>query len=552
MKRVCLMKKIMTMIAALVVPASLFAYSPAELKSTEEEYFDFLALNGITERPSLNYRTLSDSRWIFLEDEHIWQNNCLGSEFEVLNMDFIPENFFTQGLNRSIVLNFYGPYLFNSFNSNCPYGQNDGILWQGRGYNASFSAGARLEGLGFELTLKPVVSFSQNLDFEVFKPLAINPYSYFVSGIDLVQRFGDKSFFSFDWGDSEIRYTWNTLTVGFGTQNPWLGPAWLNPMLGSNNAGSYPKFDMGMRRQKILLPFVDYDLGDIEGRLWVGYLSESDYFDGDDTNNHNLIAGFSAAYSPSFIPGFTIGANKVSLTKWGMDFYRFLYPFYSRNGEAEGLVDDQKMSIFADWMLPAAGFEMYVEFGKDDYSAFKIENPFHTGIYTVGFKQFFDLDFLPDLGFELVGEYNNFEMSQDFQAQWQYIGYYGHYTVTQGYTNKGQILGAGSGYFGNSQYIGLRTYFPRGNVCVYLHRSCPDNNYLYNKSVYTSSKGEAADWWSRFKTYFVPGLEGSFYLTDNLLLRGNFGYCQVYLPLYDEGENFALNCHAEFSIKYSF
>jgi hypothetical protein len=73
-------------------------------------------------------------------------------------------------------------------------------------------------------------------------------------GIDAPQRFGDRPFFVYDWGDSEIRYTWKTLTIGFGTQAVWLGPAYLNPILHSNNAPSYPKFHIGLRRQQLTIP----------------------------------------------------------------------------------------------------------------------------------------------------------------------------------------------------------------------------------------------------------------------------------------------------------
>lgn len=45
------------------------AYSQEALKSTEEEYFDFLSLLGLTERPALNYRTLSDSVWAIKETD---------------------------------------------------------------------------------------------------------------------------------------------------------------------------------------------------------------------------------------------------------------------------------------------------------------------------------------------------------------------------------------------------------------------------------------------------------------------------------------------------
>ena len=57
-----------------------FLFAQEALKSTEEEYYDFLSLQGLVERPTLGYRTLSDSVWEIPENtEHVWQHNNLGS-----------------------------------------------------------------------------------------------------------------------------------------------------------------------------------------------------------------------------------------------------------------------------------------------------------------------------------------------------------------------------------------------------------------------------------------------------------------------------------------
>ena len=262
-------------------------FSQEALKSIEEEYYDFLSLSGVVERPTLGYRTLSDGVWAFNEiesyeenedgtftkvripgaesDEHIWKNNNLGTTYTLWSPASPAENWFTRGIKQSLTARIYGPEWFNSYNTAAPYGQNDGALWQGRGYNTALTAGLRLEGYGFELTFKPQVSFSQNMAFDTNPDVYPNPYSYtFYSNtagnvvylpIDLVQRYGDFAFWTFDWGDSEIRWTWHSLTFGFGTQNPWLGPAYLNPMLGSNNAGGYLKFDAGLRKTEVVIPF---------------------------------------------------------------------------------------------------------------------------------------------------------------------------------------------------------------------------------------------------------------------------------------------------------
>lgn len=352
------------------------AFTQEALKSTEEEYYDFLSLTGQAERPTLNYRTLSDSEWQITDENHLWKDNNLGTKRTLYESDSTETNWFTAGIDRSVKLKLYGPEWFNSYNTKAPYGQNDGALWQGKGYNTSLTAGARLEAFGFEATFKPQVSWSQNREFDYMPGVYGSEYSYFWKGnIDLVQRYGDSSFWTFDWGDTEIRYSWNNFTVGFGFQSPWLGPAFLNPMLGSNNAGTYPKFDIGLRKTKVYMPYTDWYLGEIEGRAWLGYLTESDYFDNDSTNDHRQLTGFSVAYSPSIISGFTIGANKICINNWKDKSIKYLNPLYSTNGSQTGdkIDEDQKMSLFAEWRFPQVGFEVYGELGVDDYSAKKLK-----------------------------------------------------------------------------------------------------------------------------------------------------------------------------------
>ena len=539
------------------------AFAQEALKSTEEEYYDFLSLTGAAERPTLNYRTLSDSEWQVTDENHLWKDNNLGTKRTLYESDSTETNWFTAGIDRSVKLKLYGPEWFNSYNTKAPYGQNDGALWQGKGYNTSLTAGARLEAFGFEATFKPQVSWSQNREFDYMPGVYGSEYSYFWKGnIDLVQRYGDASFWTFDWGDTEIRYTWNNFTVGFGFQSPWLGPAFLNPMLGSNNAGTYPKFDIGLRKTKVYMPYTDWYLGEIEGRAWLGYLTESDYFDNDSTNDHRQLTGFSVAYSPSILPGFTIGANKICINYWKDKSAKYLNPLYSTNGSQTGnrIDEDQKMSLFTTWKFPQVGFEVYGEFGVDDYTGKGFANPFHTAIYTVGakkelsfFRRFQKFNIRP----EIIFEWSNFEMSQDFQLQWNYMGYYSHGFIAQGYTQNGQILGAGSGYFGTSQYIALRTYFSKGNITLFLHYNRPDSNYLNNFGVNTSSN----DWnnsithqheqYGCYKAIRTYGINVQYFITQNFLIGAEFNTSWVIYPEYNDNNGYRNN-YGILKIKYNF
>lgn len=565
------------------------AYSQEALKSTEEEYFDFLSLLGLTERPALNYRTLSDSVWAIKETDtgnttaedsdaeanadskaetinrpektpHPWQNNNLGTKKTLWKSSAENTNWFTNGLNRSVALKIYGPEWFNSYNTAAPYGQNDGALWQGKGYNTSLTTGVRLEAYGFEVTVKPQVALSQNLGFEIMPGVYGSEYSYFWAGnIDLVQRYGDSSFWTFDWGDTELRWSWNTFTIGFGFQSPWLGPAWLNPMLGSNNSGTYPKFDIGLRRTKVTLPWLGWYIGDIEGRIWCGKLSESDYFDNDSSNDYRQLTGFSIAYSPAFLPELTFSINKISIARWDEKSIKYLNPFYDTNA-----VEDQKCSFAVDLLFPAVGFEFYGELGLDDYNSRGFANPFHTAIYTIGAKK--EISFFQKFSYfkkfnirpEIIFEWNNFEMSQDFQLQWHYMGYYSHGLIKQGYTQNGQIIGAGSGYFGNSQYLALRTYFSKGDITFFIHFNKPDTNYLNNKGIDTKEddwqkeEKKQHDQWGYYKAIRTFGCTANFFATKFLLISTNINGSWIINSTYKQQDKGFGNYYFSLSLKYNF
>ncbi len=552
------MKRIITIFASVFVCLT-FVCAQEALKSTEEEYYDFLSLTGVVERSTLGYRTLSDSVWTYNDvesleenedgtytkvlvpgeesDANIWKNNNLGTTYTLWSAEYPADNWFVRGIKQSLTMRIYGPEWFNSYNTAAPYGQNDGALWQGRGYNTALTGGIRFEGYGFEATFKPQVNFSQNLEFEYISGVYGDTHSYNWSGnIDLVQRYGDDPFWNFDWGDSEIRWTWHYLTFGFGNQNPWLGPAILNPMLGSNNAPSYTKFDAGLRQLNVTVPYLNWDLGNIEGRIWVGKLKESNYFDNIETNNDRMLVAMSASYNPSFIPGLSIGANRVFITYWRTENLKYILRLFTTSRSnalsSSGNDEDQKFALFAQWSFPTIGFRVYGEFGRDDFSSNENTNPFHTAIYTVGAKQDIPLPF--GLKSEFSFEWNNFEMSQDFQLQWPYMGYYAHGFVMQGYTNKGQILGAGSGYFGNSQFLQYKVYYPQGYTALKFHRYCPNNNSIYSKAVNASVGDLSLDgWYANFETYLCFCCESGFYITKDCQVVGSITYYTLFNPLYE-------------------
>ena len=526
----------MKKIFLLMILSSLCVLSAQEaLLSTNENYYDFLALDGYTERPYLNYRTLSDSKWVIQDASgDIWNGNILGS---------------TKKITDSINFRIYGPELFNSFNSEAPYGQNDGALWQGRGLNSSLTAGARLEAYGIELTLKPEVVFSQNLSFKLMPSAYESEYGYiwgyaYNIGVDSPQRFGNSAIYKFSWGDSEIRYTWKSLTAGFGTQLIWLGPGRVNSLLHSNNSSPYPKVDLGLRKTPITIQ--GFYAGDIEARVWCGYLSESDYFDTDASNNHNMISGVVISFAPSVLPGLTLSASRVYLAKWKKDSLNTIGSLLFLKFNSDGGQDewDQRPGLSFDYFLPKAGFEVYGELAINDNPGPSLDayirNFSHTVVYTGGLRKSVSIDSEKEIRGELSFEWTNLEMSPTYS---QLIGsntFYMHHQITQGYTNEGQWIGSGTGTGGNSQSLNFKIYYPKGLTGINIHRYNPDNDFIMRQTT-PAGHGYPEDDLSlhpeylynrHFKAFLAFEVESDYYFTTNFLIGAGIGYVIIHDPYY--------------------
>ena len=404
-------------------------------------------------------------------------------------------------------------------------------------------------------------------------------YGYWWTKVDLVQRYGEDSFWKYDWGDTELRWTWRTLTFGFGTQAVWTGPAFYSPMLFSNNAPTYPKFDVGLRRTEIRVPYFGWYIGDIETRFWVGKLTESDYFDNDDTNDDNQISGFTFSYSPSFLKGLTLGVTKVTLNKWGESFWRYAWPGWYKNtirANSKSSGEDMKASLVADWLFESVGFEVYGEMGFDDFLAdgfalYEYERyPFHAVSYTFGLKKSLDIWESKRIRGVLQFEWNNSEPSQDYQM-WSGSAYHfgTHGQITQGYTNGGQWIGSGYGYGGNSQLLSFTLYSPHGYEKIFIQRNNPDNSYIFSQCVDAGTeetKKLGSENFTAFKANFNIGFEELWYVVPNLSLRFGFTYNKIINPKYDPGityktvsgwyyrreYNWITNYNFMWSIKYQF
>ncbi len=373
-------------------------------------------------------------------------------------------------------------YSLSSYNTYYAHGMNDESFWQGKGLNTFLTGGIKGQYKNLSIIIYPEIWFAQNDEFSIVPPSANqeNEYASFIGFIDNPQRYGNGYVFHSGFGQSEIRYTGEKLTVGIGTQSLWIGPGVYNSLILSNNAGGFPKIDIGVRN-------INSAIGEFEFFTWWGLLRESHYFDSDSTNNENLFTGIHLDYKPVFIDGLTIGINRTltaNLADAGISsFGTLLIPVMTTLFGHD--LNDQRASITLDWTFPIVGFNTYLEWARNDYQPSVrsiIQFPQRTQAYTIGARQ-------------LV--YNKGEQRclvtleiSELLVSWDYTidgtggpSFYTHGIVTQGYTQDGQILGAGIGTGSNSQILRADYYYERGKLSGYFQRIARTPDYLFSLPI---------------------------------------------------------------------
>lgn len=376
-----------------------------------------------------------------------------------------------------------------SNNSNYARSYNDGAVWKGKGLTGELHGGVMMKVKNFSFTFHPVIYSSQNQDIRYPDTLSSRgPYAYpFSNQIDWVARYGSTSFTKFHLGQSEIKFEAGKFITSIGTQNYSLGPAIYNPILLSTQAGGFPHLRVGVKPTYLTSK---HNIAKVEGSLIYGILQESDYFDNDPDNDTRYFNGLFLGVSPSILPGLTLGFNRVLYKQFDLFKTRdILSPIINLD---DGIVNgdtlpndafDQMVSVSMEWDFPEIGFRAYAEFAKNDFTSDgaglrpTLVEPEHTRAYTIGFEK----SILSKNQLELGMSYEHTNLSIGHRGWRPTPPYYTHGINHQGYTQDGQIIGAGIGSGGNADNLGFN--FSKSNITAFLlfQRIEHDRDYFVNR-----------------------------------------------------------------------
>jgi hypothetical protein len=371
------------------------------------------------------------------------------------------------------------PQFLFVINSALPFSQNYGSLWAGRGLSTRTLIGGKIESSRLRFILAPEIILSANSDWVLRHdfyapelPPGRSPYDlpYYVGDftIDQPMRFGDRPIRRLDLGETTAMWSSNSVAIGFSNENEWWGPGIRNAIVLSNNAPGFPHLFVRTARP------IATRLGEVEVRWLVGGLTESAYFDTVATNNVRSIASIATTLQARWNPNLSFGfARSVysTATGWSRVPWRWFDVFArtSRTSSA-GVRKDHFYSLFARWVFPSDGVELYTEWARLRFQSSLrdfLVAPNHTQGYTLGF-QWRGISW-NEGSVRLQGEITQLEQSATFRdlpgPSW-----YTSTKVIQGYTNRGEMLGAAIGPGASSQFLAVDYLRPTWRLGTFAGR----------------------------------------------------------------------------------
>lgn len=351
-----------------------------------------------------------------------------------------------------------------TYNTNRAFGDNDGVIWAGRGLTAAISGGAISRVGPFSFALRPVAFWTQNLPYQP-PAAALGDSGFRVpiwgNGIDLPYRFGNRWYGRLDPGESWAQLDTRLVAAGISTATQAWGPMHVYPLLLGPNAGGFPHVFAGSG-----LPW-NVIVGKLGVRTAVGRLDPSAFAAPHAGDSRRLASELVATFTPTGLDGLEIGGGRFFHRRWptegiGLSVLEIPFEGFLKNGlqykdAANAVQDNELASLFFRIVRPASGIEFYGEFLRDDNSydvKDLIGEPDHESAYALGLRR----AWIPGKGdgslTSLTIEYVNGRISHLSRLRGEDPMYW-HTSIVEGHTERGQLLASPAAFGGEGFEVDL-------------------------------------------------------------------------------------------------
>ncbi len=370
------------------------------------------------------------------------------------------------------------------YNSAFPAGSADGPTWAGRGVTGELRAGIQADFGVAHFQFAPVAFLAENAPFSL-APNGETGHRVFAdarfpSTIDAPQRFGSRRYGRVDLGNTTLSLQSRAITFGVSTAAQTWGPGREYPLILSAHSGGFPHAFIGTGQPLNLRIF------SLHARILTGNLSQSDYSPIDTGNTTRWTSAAIVSISPRGVTGLEFGLMRFveGISTHAVPTLaqvRRALQGASLNNSDNVESENQIASAFFRWAFPGAGFEVYGEYARDDYSLDRrrfIQYPDDLRGYMFGFQRILRsaAKQLNVLRFELV----NAELSAADRGErgdpvtkelYRPFPLYLHGITRQGHTNNGLFLGSAEAYGGAGFRLGFDRFDTRGRQSLTVERS---------------------------------------------------------------------------------
>jgi hypothetical protein len=459
------------------------------------------------------------------------------------------------------------------FNSDHPYGWNDGAMIPAKGYQTLVSGGLFAK-IGFlSIQLRPEFVYAANPSFNGYASGhgdqdLINYYAYH-GMIDWPEQYGSSSYSKAFWGQSSIRLTFGPVSAGLSNENIWWGPGIRNSLIMSNNAPGFKHITLNTVR-----PIKTY-IGSFEGQILAGRLESSGFPPLNTTSLSNgtnifvpkpddwrYFTGVNISYHPKWIAGLTVGFTRTFNSyhqdvKSFSDYFPFFFPYKKQDtNNGDPFPRDQYTSIYSRWLFTKAQAEVYFEYGLNDNSYNYLDffgSPDHSRAYLFGLRKMLLLPGKIDQHILFSAEITQLSQSPDRIVR-DASGWYVHSGVLQGHTNEGQIMGAGTGSGGNLQSMDVSWVSGLKKLGIGLERY--EHNVDFYRTAFPDLNGNSRKWvdfafavngeWNYKNLIFNAKLQSIKSLNYEWILK-DYDPGKYYIP-----HNDVNNFHGELGVTFRF
>ena len=361
-----------------------------------------------------------------------------------------------------------------------------------RGNQSQMSFGVFAKYGPLSIQLKPEYVHAENLVFEGFPAEQYDVvwakyFDSYYNVSEITERFGEDVYSKLFWGQSSVRLTFDPVSIGLSNENLWWGPGNRSSLLMSNNAPGFKHITVNTSRP------VQTKFGSFEAQMIAGRLENSGILPREvnrvyegralyipKRNDWRYLSGFVMTYNPKWVPGLFIGTSRVSQMYHQdagtspADFIPLLKPFENKSAAEKR---DRYSTLFFRWVLKEAHAEVYGEYGHQGKKTFVNlrEEPEIGAAYLFGLRKIIPWN-------KRSGEYLqvSVELTQLQQPSVpQYGGWYTSPTIRQGYTHRGQVLGAGIGPGSNLQSLSVSWYKGLKRIGLQGERYDHNNDFYY-------------------------------------------------------------------------